>query len=107
MQSRYAEIEAADALVLAVCTDPVEDNAKAVTNLKLDFPILSDLELTSINAYDLLHEDAGTPSGTADLSRPAVFILDRNRVVQWRHLTNNWRVRVRPQTVLEELAKIP
>ncbi len=107
MQSRFDDLQATDAQVLAICVDSVEVNASVVENLELGFPILSDPKLQSIKAFGLLHEEAGTPSGIADLARPAVFILDRNGVVKWRHLTDNWRVRVRPETVLEQLAKIP
>ena len=42
-----------------------------------------------------------------DIARPAVFILDRRGVVQWRDVTDNWRVRVRPETILEQLSVIP
>ena len=105
MQSRLKEIHHADARVLAVCVDPVEENAKVVEKLKLEFLVLSDPELKAIKAYGLVHEK-GSIQGTA-IARPAVFLLDREGVVRWRHLTDNWRVRVRPETVLEQLSAIP
>ena len=107
MQSRIKEIREAGAQVLAVCVDPVEENAKVVEKLELEFPILSDPDLTTIKAYDLLHGDAMTASGADDVARPAMFLLDREGIVRWRALTENWRVRVRPETVLEQLAAIP
>ena len=106
MQSRIEEIHAADARVLAICVDTVEENARVVATQKLEFPILSDPDKKAIGAYGLLHNDAVTAAGSDDIARPAVFILDRNGVVRWRHLTDNWRVRVRPETVLEQLAEI-
>ena len=107
MQSRFQDIQAADGEVLAICVDSVEENAKVVEKLKLDFSVLSDQEMKCIKEYGLLHNDAGTPSGTGDIARPAVYVIDRKGVVRWRHLTDNWRVRVRPETVLEQLAEIP
>jgi len=101
------EMSAAGAQVLAVCVDSVEENAKVVEKMKLDFPILSDPELKAIDALGVRHDDAMTAEGTRNIARPAVFILDRDGVVRWRELTDNWRVRVRPETILEQLADIP
>lgn len=101
------EILAADAQVLAVCVDSVEENARVVEKIKLDFPILSDPELKAIDVFGVRHGDAMTAEGTHDIARPAVFILDRGGVVRWRDLTDNWRIRVRPETILEQLTEIP
>lgn len=105
MQSRLDEIHAADGDVLGITVDPVERNAEVVEQLGLAFPILADTELEAIKAYDLLHE-AGSVEGK-DIARPAVFILDRDGRVAFRELTDNWRVRVRPDQVIEELQRIP
>ena len=53
MQSRIDEIHAGGAVVLAICKDPVEDNARTVENLKLDFSILSDPKITETYARRL------------------------------------------------------
>ena len=50
------------------------------------------------------HED-GWIEG--DIARPATFILDRSGHIVWRALTENWRIRPRPDELLAELAKIP
>lgn len=107
MQSSINEIRKADAEVLAICVDPVEENAKVVAKLNLDFSILSDPERKTIGVYNVLHKDALTAQGSDDIARPAVFILDRDGVVQWSHLTENWRVRVRSETILKQLSLIP
>jgi len=106
LQSRLEEIRETDARVLSVCVDSVETNAKVVENLDLDFPILSDPDLKVIKAFGLLHKGGYAREG-ADVARPAVFVLDQQGVVRWRHLTDNWRKRVRPEVVLEQLSKIP
>jgi len=106
LQSRIADIHALDAKVFAVCTDPVEKNAELVDRLQLDYTILSDPELIAIDRFDLRHK-GGNPMEGKDVARPAVFVLDRKGVVRWRSLTDNWRVRVRPETILEQLTTIP
>jgi peroxiredoxin len=42
-----------------------------------------------------------------DVARPATFVLDRDGRIRWRELTDNLRVRVRPEPVLEQLRLIP
>ncbi len=106
MQSRIADFRSTDAKIFAICTDPVEKNAEVVDQLQLDYAILSDPELIAIDRFDLRHED-GNPMKGKDIARPAVFVLDRNGVVRWRSLTDNYRVRVRPETILEQLRAIP
>ena len=44
---------------------------------------------------------------TADYPADFPLLLDREGAVAWRHLTENWRVRVRPEQVLEQLSQIP
>jgi peroxiredoxin len=84
--------------------DPVEESKKYLVDLKLTFPILSDPELKAINAYGVRH-----PGGNdgKDIARPATFILDGHGVVRWRDLKENYRERIRPEQILEELAQIP
>ena len=103
MQSRIADLREAETQVLAICVDSVEKNAEVVKNLKLEFLILSDPDLVAIDAYGIRHKEASIEGG--DVARPAVFILDREGVVRWRDLTENWRVRVRPEQVLEQIRK--
>jgi len=92
--------------VVAVCVDSVEKNRGVVRQQKLDFPILSDTNLMATDAYGLRHK-LGNPMEGRDISRPAVFILDNQGIVRWHHLTDNWRVRVRPETIVQQLANVP
>jgi len=105
LQSILDEVRAADAEVLAICRDSVEDNARMAKKLGLEFSVLSDPDLTVTKTYDLLHAEAAIDGG--DIARPAVFTLDREGVIRYRALTDNWRVRVRPETFLEQLTLIP
>jgi peroxiredoxin len=58
----------------------------------------------AIDAFGVRHAGGGIEG---DIARPAVFLIDREGRIVWRELTENWRVRVRPETVLEHLAAIP
>lgn len=73
-------------------------------DLELDFRVLSDPELTAIDAFGLRHAGGG-PWG--DIARPATFVIDPQGNVVWRDLTENWRVRPRPDELLAVLASNP
>ena len=90
--------------MLAISVDPPERSSKIVEAYGLGFSVLSDPKLQVIDAFGLRHPNGGMEG---DISRPTVFILDREGEVVWRHMTENWRVRVRPEQVLEQLAAIP
>jgi peroxiredoxin len=72
-----------------------------VDKLGLDYPILSDGDREVITAYGLVHSGASIDGG--DIARPATFVIGGDGRVVWRNLTENWRVRVRPDTVIEAL----
>lgn len=99
------EINALGAEVAAVSVDPPARNRKVVTAQGFEFPLLSDSDGKAIDLFGIRHE-GGSMTG-ADIARPAVFILDREGRIVWRQLTENWRIRARPEAVIEQLREIP
>lgn len=85
--------------------DPSEQSRRLAASKRLNFPLLSDPNFEAIDAFGVRHPGASI-SGE-DIARPATFILNREGQIIWRQLTDNWRVRLRPETVLGELKKIP
>jgi len=75
-----------------------------VEKLGLGYPILSDADRMTTTAYGLLHKGASI-DGSA-IARPATLVIDSNGRVRWRNLTENWRVRVKPDAVIDALKKI-
>jgi len=104
LQRSIHEIRELDGEVLAISVDPPETSREVVERLGLDYDILSDPGARVIEQYGVLHVDGGLDG---DVARPAGFILDRDGQVVWRELTENWRIRLRPDRVLEQLAAIP
>ncbi len=94
------EFRGRGARVVAVVVDPVEKNAAVAAARSLEFPILADPDLAVIDRYGLRHSE-GIPG--QDIARPATFVLDRDGVVRWRDLTDNYRVRPRPDDILRVL----
>lgn len=92
--------------MVALCADSVEQNLHLAEQQNFDFPILSDAHLVTTDAYGLRHK-LGNPMEGRDISRPAIFLIDPQGVIQWRYLTDNWRVRVRPEDVVRQLGEMP
>jgi peroxiredoxin len=63
------------------------------------FTFLSDPNAEVIRKYDLLHVGAGTNG--QDIARPAEFLVDSSGVVRWLNLTEDIRVRARPEQMME------
>jgi peroxiredoxin len=93
-----------DAAVLAISADRPEQSREIAEAYGFDFPLLSDPKGRVIDEFGLRHPDGGIEG---DIARPALFVLDRDGRIAWRHLTDNWRVRVRPEQVLEQVAALP
>jgi peroxiredoxin len=82
--------------VLAVSVDAVEQNRQVAERLELGFSVLSDASREACRAFGVLHEGG---AGESDIARPATFVVHRGEIV-WRDLTENWRMRPRPDDVL-------
>lgn len=85
--------------VVAVSVDPMETTRKLVEKQSYPFVFLSDERLEAIRKYDLVHSRGSEP----EISRPGEFLIDPAGTIRWRDLTENYRVRVKGETVLKEL----
>lgn len=90
-----------NAEVLAISVDPVERNAEVAERYAPGLRVLSDEELAAIDAFGLRHVGGGLEG---DIARPATYILAPDGSVVWRDLTENWRVRPRPDQLLEVIS---
>jgi peroxiredoxin len=84
--------------IAAVVVDSPETNATLAREAELGYPILSDPELQTIDAYGLRHAGAG-PEGR-DISHSATVLIDGEGIVRWTFVTRNFRVRPTPADVL-------
>jgi peroxiredoxin len=100
LQSRIEDFRKAGAQIVAVSPDEVDQNRQVTEWLGLEFPVLSDRDLAATDAFGLRHAGA-SPDGK-DLPRPATFILEGG-AIRWRDLTESYRIRPRPDAVLEAL----
>lgn len=98
-ERKLPEFNARKIRVVAISVDAPNVSQHLRQIAGYSFPILSDEKLSVIRQWDLLHSHAGIDG--ADIARPAEFLLDSNRKVIWRSLTDDYLVRVWPEEVLK------
>ena len=97
-QLKLPEFWARGIRVVAISVDSPEINRGHRKKMGFSYTFLSDPKTETIRRYDLLHAGAG-PKRT-DIARPAEFLIDPTGTVRWVNLTEDYRVRTRPQQVL-------
>jgi len=103
-QQKLPEFDARGVRVVGISVDPPQINRRQSQKQGYTFPLLSDPKTKIIRRYDVLHPGAGPKS--ADIARPAEFLIDSNGIVRWVNLTDNIAVRARPEQVLEALNQL-
>ncbi len=101
MQTRIDEIRQVGAEVVAVSVDPSTTTQEKLGDSGIEFPLLADPDLVTIDAFGVRHPEGGM-DGT-DIARPATFLIDPEGRIIWRELTDNWRIRLRPERLLAQL----
>ena len=104
MENYKKQFEARGVRIVALSADTPEDTLKLAQNRNLTYTILCDTEREVIRQYDLVHEN-GDMQGN-QIARPAEFLIDPTGVIRWVNLTENWRIRLRPENFLEALDEL-
>ena len=84
--------------------DSPAESQKLCQSRGYTFPLLSDLNADTIRQYGVLH-----PKGSAtgnDIARPAEFLVDATGTIRWVNLTDDIRVRARPESVLMAIDRL-
>lgn len=90
--------------VVAISVDPPDVTREHCRKQGYTYTFLSDEKLDAIRRYDLLHHDGG-PDGS-DIARPGEFLIDSAGTIRWVNLTEDIRVRARPEKVVKLLDKL-
>ena len=83
---------------MAISVDSNEDSRKLCASRGYTYPFLSDAKAEVIRRYGVLHPRGG-PDGQ-DIARPAEFLVDATGTIRWVNLTDDIRVRARPENAL-------
>jgi len=89
---------------VAISVDMPEMSRDLCRKAGYTFTFLSDAKAEVIRRYDLLHSGAGVKG--QDIARPAEFLLDSAGVIRWANLTEDYRVRARPDQLLEQAREL-
>ncbi len=84
---------------VAISVDSPNESQDLCRKAGYTFPFLSDPNTEAIRRYDLLHKGAGINGH--DIARPAEFLIDSSGVIRWINLTDDLRVRARPEQMLQ------
>jgi len=96
--AELSEAEKAGVEIVAVSPDPNERSHKMAEGLRLGYRFVADRDLAVTRRYGLIHARGG-PNGD-DVPRPATVVLDRDGVVRWLSLSDNFQERPDPGDVL-------
>lgn len=96
-QQRLPEFTKRGIKVVAISVDPPATTRQHLAKTGWTYTFLCDPEAKILKQYDLAH-----PIGENQvIARPAEFLVDPTGTVRWRDLTEDPRIRTRPETVLE------
>jgi peroxiredoxin len=83
---------------IAISVDTSDLSRELCARRGYTFTFLFDSNAQVIKRYDLVHVGAG--KNGQDIARPAEFLLDSSGTVRWRNLTDDFRVRARPEQLI-------
>jgi peroxiredoxin len=84
--------------------DSPEASRRLVQSRGFHFPFLSDPNAETIRRYGVLHPKAGEDG--QDVARPAEYLVDSKGTILWANLTDDLRIRARPEAILDAIDKL-
>jgi peroxiredoxin len=90
--------------VVAISVDSPNESQRLCQSRGYTFPFLSDPKAETIRRYGVLHVKGGEEG--KDIARPAEFLVDATGTIRWVNLTNDFRVRARPESVLAAMDRL-
>ncbi|MEQ8770557.1 MAG: peroxiredoxin-like family protein [Phycisphaerales bacterium] len=122
LQHALPELEELDATLLAISPESYDKLEVSEEKAESEFTLLSDATNEAAKAYNLIFDvDSSTQSryrnygidldtwnatGEWKLPVPAVFVIDADGVIRWRHVDEDYRKRLAPKKLVEAVEKI-
>jgi glutaredoxin-dependent peroxiredoxin len=103
-EQRLSEFHDRGVEILAISVDSPEESQRLCKDKGYGFPFLSDSNAEVIRKYGVLHPGGGEKG--KDIARPAEFLVDSSGAIRWVNLTEDLRVRARPQMVLDTIKQL-
>ena len=90
--------------VVGISVDSPAESRKLCEERGYTFPLLADPGAETIRRYGVLHPKGGEDG--KDIARPAEFVVDATGTIRWENLTEDIRVRARPEAVLGAIERL-
>jgi peroxiredoxin len=103
-EQRLNEFHQRGVEVLGISVDSPAESQKLCQSRGYTFPFLSDPKADTIRQYGVLHPRGGERG--QDIARPAEFLVDANGTIRWVNLTDDIRVRARPESALRAIDRL-
>ena len=105
LQEGLKSIQQAKLQIVAISYDSVETLAEFSKQHKIEFPLLSDEDSRTIDAYGVRNEDVRPNSRQDGIPHPGTFLVDRHGVIRAK-LSYSVRKRHSPRELIEAAAKL-
>jgi peroxiredoxin len=83
--------------ILAISPDPNAKSQELAERLKARYRFLTDHDLAVTRRYGLVHAKGGNHG--QDVPRPTTVVVDRQGIVRWLSLADNYQVRPDPADI--------
>jgi peroxiredoxin len=103
-EQRLNEFHQRGVEVVAISVDSPAESQELCQSRGYTFPFLSDPRAETIQLYGVLHAN-GRGEGK-NIARPAEFLVDSRGTIRWVNLTDDIRVRARPESVLAAVERL-
>ena len=103
-QQQLSEFEKRGVQVAAISVDSPEESRKLRQDRGYTYTFLSDPKAEVIRRFGVLHAGAGEDG--RDIAAPAEFLVDSSGTIRWAKLTDDVRVRARPEDVLKAVDEL-
>lgn len=104
-ERRLSEFRQRGVAIEAISVDSSEESRKLSKSQGYTFDLLSDPQAGVIRQFGVLHAQGG--EGGRDIARPAEYLVDAGGTIRWRKLTDDVKVRARPEEVLRAIDSLP
>lgn len=104
LQAKFEEFKKRGVQLLSITIEAPESNKRMREKTGAQFEILSDEAGKLIDHFGMRHVKG--KRGQSDLAQSASFLLDQNGKVLWQRIAENYRVRPKPEEILQALDKI-
>lgn len=99
LQRALAEFQERGIRIVALSVDGPEDLARMKESAGAEFEFVSDADTQLISLFGVRH--IGGRVDGADIAQSASFLLDSTGRLVWKRVAENYRVRPRPQEILD------